>query len=175
MMEHAALVKLVGVFAARGSLRDTVAFEFEDLRLDRAGDRVSDLVLQFEQIGEVTIISLGHDVMAGVCLDQLGGDANSTARFAHAAFEDVAYAQLLPDLFDVDGLALVGESRVAGDYWKGAPAGEHQNDVLGDAVGEKLLLGIAAKIGKRQHCDGPPVVETRRARRQPGAGGKEVF
>src|SRR5215472_11395152 len=104
--------------------------------------------------------------MAGVGLDQLSGDAYPTTRFAHAALEHIADAQVLPDLFDVDGLTLIGEGRVAGDYRKGAPAGEHRNDVLGDAVGEKLLLGVAAEIGKRQDRDRAPIVECRGADRK---------
>ncbi len=110
--------------------------------------------------------------MVGVGPDQLDRDAHPAARFAHAAFEHIAHAQFLADLLDVDGLAFVGEGRVAGDHREGAPAGEHRDDVLGDAVGEELLLGIAAEICERQHGDGTPIVEIRRARREHGGGDK---
>ena len=175
MVPHPALVEFVGVLAALRPLGDALAFEFEDLRLDRAGDRVGDFILQFEQIGEVSVVSLGHQVMAGIGLDQLRRDADPAPRFAHAAFEDIARAQFLADLLDVDGLAFVGEGRGAGDDRKGAPAGEHRNDVLGHAVGEELLLGIAAEIHKRQDRDGAAVVKGRWAGRKLGGGGDEVF
>ena len=99
-------------------------------------------------------------------------DADPATRFAHAAFEHIAHAQFLADFLDVDGLALVGKGRIAGDHREGAPAGEHRDDVLGDAVGEKLLLGIAAEIGERQYRDGTPIIEIRRARREYGGGDK---
>src|SRR3984893_13021599 len=166
MMPHAALVKFVGVPAELRPLGDALALEFEELRLDRAGDRVSYLVLQLEQIGEGAIVPLGHYVMVRVGLDQLHGDAHPTARFAHAAFEDIAHAQFLANLLDVDGLALVGEGRVAGDHREGAPAGEHRNDVLGDAVGEKLLLRITAEIFEGQDRYGAAIIEPGRGRRR---------
>src|ERR1700730_16351569 len=102
--------------------------------------------------------------MPRVSPDQLCRDPYPTTRFAHAAFEDVAHAQLHADLLDVDSLSFVGEGRMAGDHWKGSPAGEHRDNVLGDAVGKIFLLRIAAEVDKRQDRDGAPVVEPRRAR-----------
>ena len=171
MVEHAALVELVGILAVLRPLGDALALEFEEFRLDRAGDRADDLVLQFEQIGQVAIVPLGHDVVVGVGPDQLRRDPHPMPRFAHAAFEHIAHAQLLADLLDVDGLALVGEGRVAGDHREGAPAGEQRDDVLGDAVGEKFLLRIVAEIGERQYRDRAVIIENRRARRTAAAPG----
>ena len=65
---------------------------FEQFRLDRAGDRADDFVLQFEQIGQVAIVALGHDVVAGVGLNKLRGDADAVAGFAHAAFDNISRA-----------------------------------------------------------------------------------
>ena len=54
--------------------------------------------------------------MRGACrVDQLTGDAHAVARFAHAALKHVAHAQFAADLLHVDGLTLVGETRIAGD------------------------------------------------------------
>ena len=170
MVEHAALVKLVGILAVLRPLGDALALEFEQFRLDRAGDRPDDLVLQFEQVGQVAVVPLGHDVVVGVGPDQLCRNPHPMPRFPHAAFKDVARAQLLADLLDVDGLALVGEGRVAGDHREGAPAGEQRDDVLGDAVSEKFLLGVVAEIGERQYRDRPVLVEPRRAHRSGSAG-----
>jgi hypothetical protein len=50
-------------------------------------------------------------------------------------------------------LALVGEGRIAGDDEQPADAAEGGNDLLDHAVGEILLLRIAAHIGKRQYRD----------------------
>src|SRR5262249_35068566 len=48
-------------------------------------------------------------------IDQLPGDAHLRARLAHRAFEDIAHAQFAADPFHIDGLALVGEARIARD------------------------------------------------------------
>ena len=44
------------------------------------------------------------------------------AGLAHAAFQHVAHAELAPDLLHVDGAALVGEARIAGDHEQPAQA-----------------------------------------------------
>jgi len=61
---------------------------------------------KFEEVGEIAVVSLGHDVMIGVGADQLRCDTHPTARLAHAALEDRSARPLLADLLDVDGLAL---------------------------------------------------------------------
>ena len=54
-------------------------------------------------------------MIAGLRLDQLGGDADAVGGFAQAAFEHIAYAQFAPNLADLDRPPLVGERRIAGD------------------------------------------------------------
>src|SRR5262249_58769266 len=50
-------------------------------------------------------------------------------------------------------LALVGEARVASDDEEAAVLRQVGDDVLGDAVEEVLLLGIARHVLKREHRD----------------------
>src|SRR6516162_9361976 len=45
MARHAVLIEFVGVLAPWWPLGDALTLEFEDLRLDRAGDRVGNFVL----------------------------------------------------------------------------------------------------------------------------------
>ena len=88
------------------------------------------------------------------------------------AFEHVANAELLADLLGVDRLALVGESRVAGDDETVVDARQFGGEIFSDAVGEIILGRIAREIGEGQHDDG----EMRglggavRAEEIPGAG-----
>ena len=84
-------------------------------------------------------------------VNQLAGDPHAIARPADAALEDVAHAELAADVLDVDGFALVGETRVARDHEECAYSRERGDDVVDDAVGEVLLLGVPAQVGKRQH------------------------
>jgi len=50
-------------------------------------------------------------------------------------------------------LALVAEGGVAGDHEEPAQLGQRRDQILDDAVGEILLLGIVAHVVERQHCD----------------------
>src|SRR5271165_1900610 len=79
------------------------------------------------------------------------GDADPVAALAHRAFEHVAHAELAPDLFHIDGLALVSEARIAGDDEEPADAAQRGDDLLDHAVGEIFLLGVTAHVGERQH------------------------
>src|SRR5262249_52400639 len=125
MVPDAMLIEFIRVTAELWPLGNALAFKFEEFRLDSAGDGVGDLVLQFEQIGQIAVVSLGHYVMVCVGPDQLHRDADPLPRFAYAAFEDIAYTQFLADLLDVDGFAFVGEGRISRDDREGAPARKH--------------------------------------------------
>src|SRR3546814_1372652 len=69
------------------------------------------------------------------------------------------------DLPDVCSLALVDEARIAGDHEEPAQARERCDDVVGDAVGEKIPLQVTAEVGERQDGDGGRVQGLRRRRR----------
>src|SRR5262249_54341391 len=95
-------------------------------------------------------------------LNQLRGNAHATASLAHRAFEHIAHAQLAADLLHINGLALVGEARIARDDEEPADAAERGDDLLDHAVSEILLLRVAAHIGERQHRNGRLVGEWQR-------------
>src|SRR5207302_1638404 len=78
-------------------------------------DRCGDLVLQYEDFHEITVIAFGPDVLAGFGLDKLRRDADPTAGLAQSAFEDIAHPQFAPDLFHIHGTTLVGEAGIARD------------------------------------------------------------
>ena len=84
-------------------------------RRDRADDARRHLVLQLEDVLELAVEPVGPEMRAGRGIDQLAGDAHPAAGLAHAALEHVAHAELAADLPHVDGPALVGEARIAGD------------------------------------------------------------
>ncbi|MGY4282461.1 hypothetical protein ACVWXO_001681 [Bradyrhizobium sp. LM2.7] len=80
-----------------------------DLRLDRRGDRIGDLVLHGEDVDELAVVTFGPEMAAGGGVVELRGDAHAVVRLAHAALDDVADAEFLGDLPDVDRTALVCE------------------------------------------------------------------
>src|ERR1700730_16314930 len=84
-------------------------------------------------------------------VDKLRGNPHSAAGFAYRAFEDVADAELAPDLLHVNCLVFVGEARIAGDDEEPSDAGERGDYLLDHAVGEILLLGVAAYVLEWHH------------------------
>ena len=123
------------------------------LRLDRGHDRLGDLVLHGEHVGETAVVTLGPQMAVGVDVVELRGDAHAIADLAHAAFEHVAHAEVGGDLPQVYRFALVHERRVARDDEEPAQLRQRRDDVLADAVGEIFLFGIAAHVGEWEHRD----------------------
>ena len=81
------------------------------------------------------------------------GDADAVAGFAHAAFKHVAHAEFAPDLLHIDRVPLVGKGAVARDDEEPSDLGQRGDDLLHRAVGEILLLWVAADVLERQHRD----------------------
>ena len=84
-------------------------------------DAFGNFVLEVEDILELAVEAFGPDMGAGFGIDQLGGNAETISRLAHAAFKHIARAKLASDLLHIDLLALVGERRVACDHRKQPP------------------------------------------------------
>ena len=140
-----------------------------ELRLDRRDDGLGDFVLHGEHVGEIAVVALRPEVTAGGHVDELGGDADVVAVLAHAAFDDVADAELLADLLVVDGFLLVDERGIPRDHIEPAQLRQRGDDVLADAFGKIFLLLLAGQVGKRQHRD-RGAIERRQRRMQRLAG-----
>jgi len=121
--------------------------------LDDARDVRRDPVLQFEDIFEGAVETVGPKMRAGGGIDQLAADAQPIAAFAHRAFEHIADAELASDLLDVGRLTLEGEARIASEDNEPTDAGERGDDLLDHAIDEIILFRVAAQIGERQHSD----------------------
>src|SRR5262249_19560738 len=122
-------------------------------RLDRRYDLFGDLVLYRENIDKVAIEALGPNVIAAVSLGELRADAQAAARFAHAAFEEVAHARPAAVLLHIDGRAFVGRAAGARDDEEPAHLRERGDDLLDHAVGEVFLVRVARHVLERQYGD----------------------
>src|SRR6516164_35555 len=98
----------------------------------------------------------------GFRFDQLRGDAHSAAALPDRAFQHIAHAKLAADTLHIDRLALVREARIASDYEQRGDAAQCGDDLLDHAVGEILLLRIAADVLKRHYGDRRLVGQRRR-------------
>jgi hypothetical protein len=66
--------------------------------------------LQIENIGKLAIKAIGPDVCTRFRINELAADTHAIARFADAAFEDVAHAQFAGHLPHIDR-HICGEDR----------------------------------------------------------------
>ncbi len=121
--------------------------------LQSRNDGVGDLVLDGENVGQFAVEGLRPEVAVVAGVNQLCGNPHPVAGLAHTAFQDVINLQFAGDLGDVEVLALVGKGRGArGDLQTIHP---HQQikQFLGNAVGEKLLLGVGTHVHEGQDRD----------------------
>ena len=139
-MRQGARDKIPGIQIVNGSRFATQTFGRHELRLDGGRDARRDLVLKGENIGQLTVVSLRPDVIAGNRIQQLAGDTHPLSALAHAAFEHIADAKIAPYLLHVRSLALVDKRRIAGDDEEPPQAGQCGDDVFGDAIAEVFLL-----------------------------------
>ena len=174
---HASQVIVPGVEVLGPLDARALVLEVLQLRHDGGGDAVGDLVLYVEDVLQLAVEALGPDVVVGVGVDELRRDPQAVAGLSHAAFQDVAGPQLPGDLADPGVLVFEREAGVAGHHGKRAPVRQSGDDVLGQAVGEVLLLGVAAHVLERQDSDRRPRQELRlgvgrRGRAAAGIGGR---
>jgi hypothetical protein len=121
------------------------------LGLDRADDAAGDLVMQLENVLERAVETACPNMRASRRVDQLAGDAHAAPRFAHAALENIAYAELAADLAEVGRFSFVGEARIARDHEQPRQPGDRRGDLLDDAVDKVFLLRVATHIGEGQN------------------------
>ncbi len=119
----------------------------------RAHDLLQHLVLQAEDVVELAVVALGPKVAAGGRVDQLRVDAHLLAGLAHAALQHVSDTERLADLADIDLAPLVAGRRGSRNDRQAGNLGQVGDQVLGHAVREILLLGVAAHVDEGQDGD----------------------
>ena len=159
---HSAEEVVVGV-EARGRLApgplDLGPLELRGDGADHAGGQ---LVLELEDVLDPPLEAVRPEMRARGGVDQVRRYPHPVRRLAHAAFQDVAHAELAPDLLHVHGAALVGEARVAGDHEQPAHPRQRGDDLLDHPVGEVLVFRVAAEVLKRQRGDRGAIGKGRR-------------
>ena len=90
---------------------------------------------------------------AGDAVDELCRYPEPVGRFPYTALEYIADAELPSRTPHIHGAAFVDEGGIAGDDRERFEPAEGGDDVLNDAVGEIVLLGIAAHVLERQDSE----------------------
>src|SRR5918997_6000522 len=161
-------VQVVGVQVLGGLAPRPLDLRAAEARLDRPGDRLRRAVLQAEDVGDVALDTICPDVPRRLGLYQLAGDPDPRAGLADAALQRVAHAERAADLAQVRLTPLVREGAGAPDDEERAHARERRGQLLRDAVGEVVLLRVAAEVLEGQHHQGGPVRRWQGLRRAPG-------
>ena len=125
----------------------------------RRRDRPDDLVLHDQKVAGLPVVGLGPQMVADLCIDQLGADPDAAGDAAHAALRQVAHAQFRPMRDNVELAAAEAERRIARDDEKRLEARQLGDEIFRDAVAEILLLGIVAEIDERENRERRPFRE----------------
>src|SRR5438477_8951945 len=110
-------------------------------RFDNTGYADGDFVLKIEHVFERAIEAVRPEMCARLGIDQLCGDPNATAGLAHRAFKHVTDPEFTPYLLNIDGLALVGEARIASDDKEPTDSAKRRADFLDHSICEIFLFG----------------------------------
>ena len=162
---EAALVAVPSVEALRRLAVCDLLLVARELGLDHRRDLLRHRILDVEDVGEVEVVDLGPELGPGLGGDEPGRDAHALAVPPDAALDEVAHAERRPKRPGVD-LAATGGRRVAGHHREPAVAAEEADHVLGEAIGEVLVLQVLAEVLERHHRDRRLAVLLVRRRRQ---------
>src|SRR3546814_18180011 len=91
---------------------------------------------------------------AGRRIDELYGDTYALFRFAQAALQHVAHAELAPHLLHIDHPALVSEACIAGDDEQPETARPGPEHSLDHAHASFFLLGFSLQLHEWQQWEG---------------------
>src|SRR5215217_7818428 len=102
-------VEIVAVEGRCGLPPSTLYLSLLYGRGDSADNVCRDLVLQVKYVFQGSIEPVSPKMCSGRAVDELPRDADPLSCLTDAAFQDVADAQVLADLLDVDRPSFVGE------------------------------------------------------------------
>src|SRR5262249_56861063 len=89
-------VEAFGAFAL-----GTGDFSRKYVRLDRAYNAFSDLVLEVEYSIQPPVKTIGPNMGPRSCINQLGDDAHTVLRLSHAPFQHVSNLELARDVANI--------------------------------------------------------------------------
>ena len=86
---------------------DFLFFAPGEFRFKRSGNFLGDVTFDTKDVDHFAIVGIGPKMIVLECVDQLHRDAHLIASFLDAAFENIGDAELLRDLAQVTGRALI--------------------------------------------------------------------
>ena len=117
------------------------------------GNFLREVGLDGKDIGQITVVIFRPDMFVVLGVDQLHIHPHAISLAPHAAFENRAHPEFLPDLAHAFLFAAISHDRGARDHLQVADLREVRQNVILDAIGEIGVLRFAAKVFKRQNRD----------------------
>src|SRR5262249_3152516 len=88
-------------------------FALQQLRLDRLGYALGDLVLDLKDVAQLQIVAFSPDVSASLSINKLSRNPNAPPRLADAALKYVAHGKFTRHFLHSDRFSFEGKARVA--------------------------------------------------------------
>jgi len=117
-----------------------------ELHVQRLGDRRRDLVLDGEDVRQLSIVALRPQVTSVSSGNELRRDADARACFPDASLEHGGDAQRAGDTPDVFVLAFERERRRARDHLQSGDARQRVDDLLRETVAKVFVVLVGAQV-----------------------------
>jgi hypothetical protein len=125
---------------------------------DSRSDLAGDVVLDGEDVIELTVVARRPHVLFRAGVDELGGDANPGARLPHAALQCHASPEGAADLEGCLVAVLVVHRGGAGDDPQIPDVGEPLDQLFGHAVREIAIIRVGTDVGERENDNAQAVL-----------------
>ena len=151
-----AQIEIHSVGIVRALMERTRRLHLDKRKIERAGNASNDLFLHRAQLVARDIEAVAAYVGACRGIDELRIDVERVAFDTQAAFEKVAHVQRAADLARGNGAASIGVGAATRDDGAARDMGKIRGEIVGDRIGQVVLLRIGAQIAEWQHGNGEP-------------------
>src|SRR5215469_9744438 len=122
--------------------------------LQSLSDPLCNFLLNRKHILHLTVVALRPQMISIRSRHQLRRDAQTVVSSSHTALKNGANLELFSDNAQVDIFTFERESRASRNNVQSLNLRQRVDDLLGDSVGEVLVLWVRAHVGERQYHDG---------------------
>ena len=121
------------------------------LHLQRAGDRLCDLILHRKYVRHLAIVAFGPEMISVRRIDELSRDAYAAARSAHATLKDRTHIERFGDLSDVLLLSPKSKRGRASSDLQARNVRQGVDNLFGKTVAEVFVLLVRTHVGEGKH------------------------
>ena len=147
---QSAVIEIAGFGALDRPPRDAGVLAVDELDIESRHNLLGNLILKSKQVIQFAAEAIGPDRLAGLGVDQLGGNPYLVAGLAHGSYENMAYSQLPAYLLRTDLLVGVELGRGVRNEEETRDFDQIRIDIGPQSCRKVVLLRIATQIDKRE-------------------------